>query len=369
LRVLMVVDGWYPGSGGTEQQARMLSRVLASRGHDVNVLTLQRGPESGLRETIDGIPVQRIAYPRVRYVGAVVLVLRFAWRLLRARRRYDAIHVHMVTNLAPIAGLLRPLLRAAVVVKVSGAGEFEGGVLDPAKQRQLVTWLRNAWLRRVDYVQCISRYTRDRLRAAGYPEAKLCMIPNGVELARFRARDESPPGDRLPTVVFVGRMRPVKGVDVLVRAWKDVQARHRARLVLAGEGPMLPELKRLVLELGIAGSVEFVGEVSAVPELLAKADIYVQPSRQEGLPNAVLEAMAAGLPIVATRVSGNEDVVEDGRLVPPADAPRLAEAIGGLLADLPAARARGRRSRRIVEERFQVSAVLDQLARAYRREL
>ena len=116
-------------------------------------------------------------------------------------------------------------------------------------------------------------------------------------------------------------------------------------------------------------TVEFLGEVTDVPGVLARADIYVQPSFQEGLPNAVLEAMAMGLPIVATRVSGNEDVVTDGDnglLVPPGDPDALAAALRTLVADPALAARMGRRSREIVESRFSLTAVMNQLRDAYR---
>jgi len=368
LRVLMVLDNNYPGIGGAELQVRLLSRALAARGHEVKILAPRLDPSRPVHETLDGIPVERIAYPRVRVLGSLILMLRFAWHLLRTRKRYDAIHVHIVKNLATIAGLLCPMLRASVIIKVSGAWEFDGGVLDPAKRHQPLTLLRNACIRGVDYVQCISVYTRSRLREADYPERKLRMIHNAVDLDRYQAADRAPGGNAVPIVVFVGRMRPVKGVDVLVRAWKEVQARHRARLILAGDGPIVPDIKKLAAQTGVADSIEFVGEISTVPELLRRSDIYVQPSYQEGLPNSVLEAMATGLPIVATRISGNEDLVEDGRnglLVPPGDAAALAQAIVRLLADPVAARRMGERSRAIVSEQYGLPVVMAKLERAY----
>ena len=372
LRVLMVVDGYYPSIGGTENQVRLLSRALTAQGHVVTTLAPRLDTTMAVRDTIDSIPVERLAYPRIRGLGALLLMLRFAWRLLRTRHHYDAIHIHMVKNLATIAGLLRPFLQASVMIKISGAWEFDGGILDRAQQHRLLTRLRNACIRGVDYVQCISIFTHERLREAGYPEAKLCMIPNAVEVERFDRPAQAVTAPRVPTVVFIGRIEPVKGLDVLIRAWHDVRARHTARLIIAGDGSALDGLKRLATELGLADSIAFLGEVSHVPELLRGADVYVQPSYQEGLPNSVLEAMAAGLPVVATQVSGNEDVVANGVngwLVPPGDAQTLATALCDLLSDLPQAQAFGRRSRQIVEERFQISAVLKQLIQAYQGEL
>jgi len=279
----------------------------------------------------------------------------------------------MAKNLAAVSGLVRPLLPATVTVKISGAWEFTGGLLDPTLRRSPLQRLYNYCVRKVDNIQCVSEYTRDMLRAAGYPEGSLLMIPNAVDLKRFTPR---PIGAREPgapmTVAYVGRIRPVKGVKVLVDAWpKVMQGGADARLLIAGDGAEREGLEQTIRDAGVGDSVEFMGFISDVPGVLLRADIYVQPSYQEGLPNAVLEAMSMGLPIVATRVSGNEDVVADGDnglLVPPGDPDALAAALRKLVADPALAARMGRRSSEIVESRFSLVAVMNQLRDAYRRQ-
>jgi glycosyltransferase involved in cell wall biosynthesis len=140
--------------------------------------------------------------------------------------------------------------------------------------------------------------------------------------------------------------------------------------VIAGDGPQRAELHQLAAELRLGEHVEFMGNVSDVPSVLAGASVYVQPSYQEGMPNSVLEAMACALPVVATRVSGNVDLVEEGEsglLVPPGDDAALAQALAALLAAPERALAMGLRSRAIVERRFSVPSVLQQLLSAYHR--
>jgi glycosyltransferase involved in cell wall biosynthesis len=126
-------------------------------------------------------------------------------------------------------------------------------------------------------------------------------------------------------------------------------------LLIAGDGAERESLAETARASGVGDTVEFLGEVTDVPGVLARADIYVQPSFQEGLPNAVLEAMAMGLPIIATRVSGNEDVVADGDnglLVPPGDPHALAEAILDLVRNPDRRRAFAEAARASVPERF-----------------
>lgn len=368
LRLLVVVDGRYPHTGGAELQARLLCRAFRDAGHEVRVLAPLLDASHAAREVVDGVSVERIRYPRIRRLGAIVLCLRFAVRLLRERGRVDAVHVHMARNLAAVAGLLRPWLGASLTVKISGAWELEGGVLDPRLRGRPLHRLLNRWIRRADTIQCISRHTRERLVEAGYPPSRLRMIPNAVDLARFRA--ERRPRAGPARVAYVGRLRQVKGVAVLVDAWHLLAPRGEARLVIAGDGEERPALAAQIARLSLEGSVLLAGERADVPAVLREADVYVQPSFQEGMPNAVLEAMAAGLPVVATRVGGNEDLVTDGDnglLVPPGSPAELARAIRRLVDDPALARRMGERARARAE-RYGLPSVTAQLVRAYRGE-
>lgn len=368
LRLLVVVDGFFPSLGGAEMQARLLCRAFAGAGHEVRALAPWLDETRPLTETLDGVPLERIRYPKIRLLGAAILCLRFAWKLLRERDRYDAVHIHMAENLAAVAGFLRPLLKASVTVKISGASEFEGGILDPRRRTRPLLRLMNRWIQRVDNIQCISHFTQRQLLAAGYPASRLRMIPNAVDLSRFGVERRS--GNGVVRVAYVGRLRHVKGVTVLVDAWKAVAPRGGVRLVIAGDGDLREQLVAQVERLGLRDTVELAGEIADVPGLLGGTDVYVQPSFQEGLPNSVLEAMAAGLPIVATRVSGNEDLVTDGDngvLVPPGSPADLAAALRRLIDDPALARRMGERSRARAE-RFAVPSVVAQLLRAYRLE-
>lgn len=370
MRILVVIDGNYPSTGGAEIQAGLLARVFAAAGHRVETLAPRLDPSRPLQQTHDGIPHTRIGFPRIRLLGAAILCLKFAAWLWRRRNEVDAIHVHMAKNLAAVCGLLRPFLRATLTVKISGAWEFQGGILDPRLRDRPLFRFYNRCIRRADCIQSISRFTYAQLRDAGYPESVLRLIPNAVDLARFSPRPEGRSGaGTRPHVVFVGRIVPLKGLADLVDAWAAGNLATHASLTIAGDGPQRAALMRQARQKGVHESITFAGELANVETLLADADVYVQPSHQEGLSNAVLEAMATGLPIVATRISGNEDVVTDGdngMLVPPGNAAALAEALLQMVEQPALARRMGARSRALVEARFSTRAVTAQLERAYR---
>lgn len=373
LRILFVVDGYYPSNGGAEHQVQLLSSTFAKMGHTVNVITPRLDVTKPINDTVDGVVVERIIYPKIPLLGAIILCIRYALKLISKYRNYDAIHIHMAKNLAAATGFVRPLLRASMIVKISGAWEFEGGILDPAKKNHLLYKMLNTGIRQADYVQCLSQFTWKKLIEAGYPTNLLRMIPNAVDISRFETKlhtEDKLSGSK--KVVYVGRLRRVKGLTVLLEAWAKLNHHQNTRLIIAGDGDLRNELLENIQRLKISNSVELLGEISDIPGLLRDAYVYVQPSFQEGMPNSVLEAMAAGLPIVATEVSGNEDLVrpnDNGLLVPAGDSDTLAAAIQQLLDNPVQANQMGIRSYQYAIKHYGLASVIEQLTRAYRREL
>ena len=154
-----------------------------------------------------------------------------------------------------------------------------------------------------------------------------------------------------PIVLWVGRLDPVKGLSFLLEAFRLVAAGSRAHLLIAGDGPIGGTLQKKAADLGLASRVHFLGTRDDVPGLLKAADVFVFPSRTEGLPNAVLEAMVAGCAVVTTDVPGCRDLVmhrESGLLVPYSDTLALAESILHLLRDRELAARLGGRAAQIV---------------------
>ncbi len=212
--------------------------------------------------------------------------------------------------------------------------------------------------RLTDRFVCVSC---DSARAAvgqGVPADRVCTFWNGIDLTRFDYAGPRPDG----SAVTVARLSPEKDIATLLRAAAQVARDFPGlRLEIAGKGPCLPELRQLAAERGLGECVTFLGEVHDVPELLARAALFVLPSRTEGISLTLLEAMARGLPVVATRVGGNPEVVaegETGLLVAPADPHQLAVAMLALLRDPHRRECMGRGGRRRVEAHFEVRGML-----------
>ncbi len=219
-----------------------------------------------------------------------------------------------------------------------------------------------------------SRPVVEHLHRAGHvPASRLACVPGGVDADRFveaEAVDPAtlgvPEGHAL--LMWVGRLDPVKGLDELVDAMGMLREQS-VTLGLVGEGAYEDEIRRRVDRHGLGGRVCFFGRRDDVPNLLAAADVFVFPSRTEGMPNALLEAMAAGSPIVTTDVPGCRDVVTDGRtglLVPARRPEALAGAIERLLADRELAARLGSSARRRAVAEFDFARTVERYAALYR---
>lgn len=209
---------------------------------------------------------------------------------------------------------------------------------------------------------------------------KIVTIHNGIDLSRFRGaatgekkQRDLHPSEEAVLIGTVGRLAPEKGQMVLLQAIPTVLREHpEAHLVFVGEGPQEDELTATAVELGIADHCTFLGFRHDVPELLAGLDIFVQPSPREGLSITLLEAMAAGRPVVAADITGNQEVIDhdiNGVLCRPMSSTALAEAILGLMEDLERARVLGLRAREKVEAHFDQRVMVEQTLKVYRIQL
>ena len=214
----------------------------------------------------------------------------------------------------------------------------------------------------------------------GVPERKLCSIPNGVDVRRFcpAKDDEETCQNRIQlnlsrtdhVVVCVANLYAIKGLDVLVRAWRQVSmVDPSARLVVAGLGPRRTELEQQANELRCGSTVRFLGFTENVSALLRCADLFVLPSRYEACSNGVLEAMATGLPVVASDVGGMRELITPNRtgwLVPSDSPDRLAETILAASLDQPARQRIGQAARSAVVEQFTLKTCVGRYASLYR---
>jgi glycogen synthase len=251
------------------------------------------------------------------------------------------VHAHQGEDLAvlPLARLAARRHRCPLVVTLhtSVGHTLRGGSVRARLLRTVGGWIEHATVRRADAVVVLTQRTAAALRADGVPAERIRVIPSGFEPALFAAApDDALPGVGRPRVGYLGRLAPQKRVDLLVRAF--TRMRTPARLVIVGDGRDRAAVRRLVAGSPAADRITLAGFVphAAVPAVLSSLDVLVLPSEYEELGSVLVEAMAAGLPVVATRVDGIPEVVSDGEtgvLVPPGDVDALAAALDRVAGD------------------------------------
>ncbi len=347
---------------------------LSTGGAQVALLRLLRGlnrdrfsPTVACLYNGDGAVAQEIRALGISVFDARVrhkTDLAALWRLYRYIRRICPTILHTSLFHANLPGRVLGRLAGVPIVICS-----ERTMAMESKWRYHL----NRWtIGLVDRVIAVSANVRDFYTThVGLPAEKLVTIYNGVELppeplpSRREARTELGLPLDGPVIGAVSRLDPVKGVDVLLRAFASIEGAH---LAIIGDGPERTALEALAEHLGVADRIHWAGHRCNVLRLLPALDLFVQPSLHEGLPNAVLEAMAAGLPVVATAVGGTPEVVVGGitgLLVPPNDTNALAEAIATLLRDPDLRRRMGRAGQERVRCRFSLKQMVQQMQALY----
>jgi glycosyltransferase involved in cell wall biosynthesis len=230
------------------------------------------------------------------------------------------------------------------------------------------------------HVTAVSEEVAASSVALGVPRSRITVIPNGVDVARFDGLDATSEGLGLPArpasiplIGSIGCLAPRKDYGTLIAALAKLADRGRDfRFVLAGDGPDRPELEAESRAAGLGSRLTFLGERDDVDRLLPALDVFTLSSREEGIPNALLEAMAAARACVVTRVGGNAEVLEDGRtgwLVPPQDPEALAAALESALSDPGEARARGCAAREAMIRDRSIAVMVRRHEAFYRRTL
>lgn len=411
-RICIAISTFHPLVGGAETQTLAQCQRLIETGYPTWVITFHHKQIWSPYDRVNGVPIRRVAgaligkrekLPRIVQRSLYFLaMLVMAITIWRERNNFDILQVCqfslLVLPLALICYIAKKPMTIIVISagaekpsKTSEAAKLVAGPLDPNTPWLRVdgkTWidgdlygLQSAgtivvkitrWLLKQvrAVVIVLSTRTESYLKKNGFDLPGTQIIPNGVDTTRFQP---APPkrelDQRAKTVICVSKARYEKGLDVLLQAWYIVH-KHvpEAHLVIVGNGPVQPQLEHMVNALNIEQSVEFAGLQMDIPAQLHRGLIGILPSRWEGMPNALLEAMACGLACIATRVSGSEDVIQsgvNGLLVESEDYQGMAQALVTLLQSQELTLQYGAAAHALIEQSYTLDHVLNMYIQLY----
>lgn len=413
LRIYFAISTFFPLVGGAETQTHAQCQRLRERGYEPTVVTFRHDASWLPYEVLDGVPVMRVAglllgsrknLPRqLQQLLYMLAIFQMAWTLWQHRRDYDILHLIQFNLLVLPLALVCRLAGKPMIIAVRSVGPGKevclhnhlplaagplsssvpalrlegfqyGGDLENFERWGKFGTRFTSWLlgHMPSVVVVLSSRMKVYLAAHNLHVPDVQLIPNGVNITHFRPDTvASQVAGQDQTVVCVSRLSHEKGIEVLLQAWHLIQKQMpQAKLIIVGIGPLQDQLKHIAHALDITGSVEFAGLQHDVPAQFHRGSLAVLPSHWEGMPNALLEAMACGRACVATRVSGSEDIIEhgvNGLLVEPGDYENMAKALLTLLSDPPLAKKYGHAARATIEQQYSMEHITDMYVELYER--
>lgn len=378
MRVYMLLsvyqeDGF--SSTGADLQARTQIRSLQAKGHKITVIAKKRTWQSRYHEIFNGVEIYRLWPPGLRTIFTVLI-------LLFCRRKCDIVHVHGQHIFGTAAIGLCKFLGIPSVLKITIAGRIfvrlSADRLFPRKLRPFRR-LVNLVSRKASAYLAISKEISEQLRLAGFNAKRIVQIPNGVDMNRFHPVQASEknelrnilglPVDK-PIVLYAARLIYRKGFDILLKTWPAICKEFpECCLVVVGDGSAtavkeLDEMSRTTDH----SEIIYIGEVKDIASYLQCADIFIFPSRQEGLPNTLIEAMACGTACVASNIGGCTDLIEPGKtgiLFTDGSAADLSNAVISLLPTRQEIADLGQNAFTHIKENYDINKVADQLNNLY----
>jgi len=360
VHILMLISSFPPSIGGAEKQADTLAKALVERGHEVTILT-RRVLGTPSHETRNGVTIVRMGPHKKGKIWSSWSALLWLLYAVFTLRRYSIFHAHQPYSSALVATFLSVTTGKPSICKLPGTRDAQRLI-----QRQgLLTRL-------IDCFVATNRHDYGLLTETLNPE-RVKYIPNGIVQSEYKqAPRESGTKPKKHRILFVGRLEPVKNPVLLVCAVKLLsEYRTDFHVDVVGSGTEEEKLRALVEKLDITHCFSFVGRVdpSEVSEYLKHASLLVNTSLVEGISNAILEAMIMRVPVVATRIAGNLDLIvhnQTGLLYDVNDADELAEALNALLSNPQRGAQLAYNAQQFVHKEYNLSRVVDEYTSLYR---
>jgi glycosyltransferase involved in cell wall biosynthesis len=349
------------GVYGAERWTLALIRHLDRREFEPIVISIgtKPGADSFFRLLLcEGLPAEHISVPGKLNPRAVLQLRR-----LLLRYKIDILHTH--GSKADVLGYFATRkLSVRLVSTIHGWSSSEG------LRIRVYEAIGRVFLKRFDCVYPLSPALLEDLLRCKFSPSRLHLILNGIDLSGLDYRfNKRRPGDAL-SVLFAGRICRPKGVFDLIRGFAKTRCSAPVRLTIVGAGPDRPEAEELARKIGVADRVKFVGAVPSIAPYLLESHVLVLPSYSEGIPRVVMEAFAAGVPVIGTAIPGMRQLVEHeitGLLVPTGEPVSLASALERMCEDPELAQRMASMARQVVNEKFSACRMADDFQEEYRR--
>lgn len=370
IKISMLINGYYPRIGGAERQLGFIAPRLQVKGFKVIILT-RKFPGLSSYEEIDGIPVHRLPVPGFKAIASLSYTISALFLL--GKIKPDILHSHELFSTTTTSVAAKLIFHRPVVVTLHSSGFF--GDVTRLKKKFLGNQRLKIFRQYVDRFITISHLVGNELIQTGINPEKLVHIPNSVDTDYFKPL---PPNDETRhqirsnlglssdavLIIYTGRLSEEKRPINLIKAWPVIHKRFpNSFLIILGSGQQENTIRKQLSE-----GIFMLGEVNDVLPYLQSSDIFVLPSAAEGLSVSLLEAMACGLPSVATDVGGTPEVLVDkkrGLLVPSDDIQALQNAIIDLLQQPDIRTEMGKESREFVINNFSLEMAVDRLSKLY----
>jgi len=332
MKVLIITGVFPPDIGGPASYVPKISEEIAKRGQRVTIITLSDVPSYNDNYNFDVVRIPRKSFKPIRFLKTILAIVRHCIRA-------DLLFVNGLALEATIANyfLRKPLVQKVVGdfawERASNKGWMDDNLEEFQRKRyslkiEALKKLRSFWVRKSNLIIVPSLYMRKIVKEWGIDESKITVINNSLDELSYDNSIELPEFNGF-TMITIGRLISLKKIDTLIRAIAELP---NCRLIIVGDGPEEQNLKNITRELGINSRVIFTGRVPRKKALsyLKSADLFIQTSIHETFPHVILEAMQIGVPVIATKVGGITEIVDDavtGLLVEPNNNEQLKEAL------------------------------------------
>ncbi len=365
------------------------ARMLVKKGFEIHVVT-QHNSNIPYEEIMDGIHIHRFKWLEPKEFRALVhfnglidnfrlitYLISLFFKLMWTTRKYniDIIHSHSAIPTGFIGVIVAKIMKKPVLITAHGMdiNNFEGNTFF----KRLIKFSLNNCNKTI----AVSKNLASKMMSFGVEEEKIIVLRNAVDTNRFKPlknktlRNSYNIKENTVLILFIGYLDIFKGIFELIDAFYEVNTKNRnTKLIIIGEGPKEEELKEKVLEMGLKKSVIFTGKISPadIPKYYQSADIFVLPSHTEGFPLVIIEAMACGLPVIASSIGGIPEIIEDnvnGFLVSPHDISVLVYKLNILINNPNLREKFAHVSLKIIEKKFSANKKIEKLVKLYKNEM